>query len=93
MIRFANNDNGTMQQSTEFGTLDDDDVVNYEEEYETEQLSKITKLSGLNTSIQIFTEQSQPILFKTDVGKLGEISVFLKSKNMKESESLANDDE
>ena len=93
MIKFANNDNGTMQQSTEFGVLDDDDRINYDEEYETEQLSKITKLSGLSTTIQIFTEQNSPIMFKTDVGKLGEISIFLKSKNMKESESLANEDD
>lgn len=96
IIRFSSNADEVMKRYTEFGEDEDsesevedldDSNADYSEDFDTEQLTKITKLAGLGTNIQIYPSTGNPLLFKTNVGNLGKISVFIKSKSQQEKES------
>ena len=62
-----------------------DNTDEYSQEFSTEQLCRITKLAGLSTNMQIFP--GKPLLFKSNVGSLGKISIFIKSKEQLENET------
>ena len=64
----------------------------YEATFTTDQFTRINKIAGLANTIQIFTCTSNlPLLFRTSVGSLGKISVYIKSKESVEKE-LNNSD-
>ena len=63
----------TIETSTEFS-----------QEFNTEQLCRITKLSGLSGNIQIYP--GKPIRFSSNIGSLGKISIYIKSKDQLENE-------
>jgi len=96
LIRFSSDAGGVMTRYTEFGEKEDcdsdtdakeDDSVDYEEDFDTEQLTRITKLSGLSQNMQIYPKKNVPLKFTTTVGSLGKMSIYLKSKREQESES------
>lgn len=94
LIRFSSDAGGVMKRYTEFGETEDmdeelkiDNNYDYEEEFNTEQLSKITKISGFSNILQIFPKSTKPLLLRTNIGNLGKISIFLKSKDIQETES------
>lgn len=94
LIRFSSDAAGLMKRFTEFGEIEeskDDDhhklsKFDYEEAFDTEQLTRISKLSGLGSNMQIFSKKDQPLQFKSPVGSLGRISIYLKSKSIQEME-------
>jgi proliferating cell nuclear antigen PCNA len=90
-IKFTCETGGILERTVEFGERDEEEdkkegVVQYNQDFVTEQLARIIKIAGLSTQIKIFT--GKPLLFKTNVGNLGEISVFIKSKEQLEDECL-----
>ena len=97
LIRFSSDAGGVMKRFTEFGETedsendDDDDYKqkesDYAEDFDTEQLSRITKLSGLSTNIQIYPKSENPLLFRCPIGTLGKISIYIKSRSIQEIES------
>lgn len=98
LIRFASDAGGVMKRNTEFGETEDsdsdsDDEKNdepeYSEDFDTEQLTRITKLAGLSNTIQIYPKCDNPLMFRSFIGSLGRISIYLKSKNLIEAESHA----
>ena len=102
LIRFSSDAGGVMKRFTEFGETEDsdgeeDDSKNddpeYAEDFDTEQLTRITKLSGLSTNMQIYPKSDNPLLFRCPIGTLGKISIYLKSKNLQEVESRAIESE
>lgn len=102
LIRFSSDAGGVMKRFTEFGETEDsdseiedkkDDAPEYAEYFDTEQLTKITKLAGLSPTMQIYPKNDNPLLFKSLVGNLGKISIYLKSKNLQEIDSRAVEEE
>jgi proliferating cell nuclear antigen PCNA len=98
LIRFGSDAGGVMKRSTEFGETEDseeesseekDDEPEYSEEFDTEQLTRITKLAGLGTTMQIYPKSERPLKFRSTIGSLGVISIYLKSKSLQEVESHA----
>jgi proliferating cell nuclear antigen PCNA len=95
LIQFSSDAGGVMKRSTEFGEYDEHDdekkemKVEYEEDFETEQLTRITKLSGLSQNMQIYPKTDKPLLFRSQVGSLGKISIYIKSKTLQKQESEA----
>jgi proliferating cell nuclear antigen PCNA len=90
-IEFIADVDSIIKRSVSFGEGDDDDDDNSDEKKEgesiestfsTDQLQRIMKISGLNTKLYIYTGIDLPILFRSNVGNLGTISVYLKSKEM-----------
>lgn len=97
LIRFSSDAGGVMKRYTEFGEADDEDEededekeeidYDYDEEFSTEQLTRITKLAALSSTMKIYRSTGNPLLFKSNIGTLGEISIYVKSKNLQEIES------
>jgi proliferating cell nuclear antigen PCNA len=88
-IEFSCDAGGILKRSVQFGEKDDSLEENAKEsfcqDFITEQLCRITKLSGFSNDIQIFT--GKPLLFSSNVGSLGTISIFIKSKEQIENEN------
>jgi len=98
LIRFSSDAGGVMKRFTEFGETEDtddedeekkSDTPDYLESFDTEQLTRIAKLAGLSSNIQIYPKSDIPLLFRTAVGNVGKISIYLKSKSLQEVESRA----
>jgi proliferating cell nuclear antigen len=91
-IEFSCNAGGILKRTVQFGEIDEDedskDAAEYEQEFVTDQLCRITKLSGLSTNMQIFP--GKPLLFTSAVGSLGKISIYIKSKEQIDSENYTN---
>lgn len=102
MIRFSSDMEGVMKRYTDFGEPNDSDSDNdseydkedseYSENFDTEHLVRITKLAGLSSTLHIYTKNENPLLFKSQVGTLGHINIYLKSKNLQELESRTVED-
>ena len=54
----------------------------YEGEFDIVQILTIIKISGLNRQIQMFCTTGLPILLKSHVGNMGELRLYIKSKDM-----------
>lgn len=92
-IEFSCNAGGILKRSVRFGedANDEEDELGEEfiQDFNTEQLCRITKLSGLSTNIQIYP--GKPLLFKSNVGSIGNIAIYIKSKEQIESEACTID--
>jgi proliferating cell nuclear antigen PCNA len=94
-IKFLCNAGGVMKRHVEFGEMGDsddeeeenDNVIEYSQDFDTEQLSRITKMAGLSTNMQIYPKKGKPLLFKSAIGSLGKISIYIKSKDLIEKEN------
>ncbi len=58
----------------------------YKGEFDIIQILTIIKIAGLNRQIQLYCTQELPILLKTQVGTIGELRIYIKSKDMIEAE-------
>lgn len=64
----------------------------YNATFTTDQFSRINKISGLSPSMQIFPgSKDLPLLFRSSVGSLGKISIYIKSKELIEKEQGESD--
>ena len=86
-IDFSCSATGVYGRTVSFGNTDDeeDDEIIYKEDFNTETLSRISKLAVLSTNIQIFP--GKPLYFKSNIGNLGEINIYIKSKDQIEKDS------
>lgn len=89
-IEFSCNAGGILKRKVEFGEPSDESSSGeeYSQDFLTEQLCRITKLSGLSNNMQIFP--GKPLLFRSNIGSLGKISIYIKSKEQIESENYSN---
>jgi len=105
-IKFSCNQGAIYSREVLFGEIEEDDEdeedeeddevskAEYREDFDTEQLHRIVKLSGLGETMQVYPKMKLPLKFKSNVGQLGEISIYIKNKKQIEEEQLcANDDE
>ena len=88
-IEFSSNSGNILKRKVRFGDSEDDEEDDKKEEfcqdYVTEQLCRINKLSGLSSNIQIYT--GKPLLFESSIGTIGKIAIYIKSKEQIETES------
>lgn len=97
-IEFNCDAGGILKRTVQFGEVDDSDdekeennIEEYKQEFVTEQLCRITKLAGLGANIQIFP--GKPLLFRSNIGNLGKISIYIKSKQQIDSENCTVESE
>lgn len=81
-IKFVCNTNGVYSRDIVFGEYEQDEKSNASQEFETEQLCRISKVAGLSNQIQIYQSEFLPILFKSNIGSIGKMSVYLKDKSL-----------
>ena len=95
-IKFTCDAGGVMKRVTEFGEQEDSESDSeeeekedkeYKEDFKTEQLTRITKLAGLAQTMKIYPQKGAPLMFRSDVGTLGKISIYIKSEEMIEAEA------
>jgi proliferating cell nuclear antigen PCNA len=104
-IRFTCDAGGVMKRTTDFGETEDSDDESddeqdghdeYDADFDADQLSRITKLAGLKANMQIYPMEDLPLLFRSDVGSIGKISIYIKSREQianEKKEVLDSDDE
>jgi proliferating cell nuclear antigen PCNA len=98
-IEFIADADGILNRKIEFGDFEEsikyDDSNTYEGTFSTDQLTRISKISGLSNRMQIYAAKNLPLLFKSNIGSLGVISLYIKSKEISEEEMSEgeNDDE
>ena len=100
-IEFIADADGILKRKVVFGEDEDSDGEDSDEEesheyratFATDQLSRITKLAGLSSTMQIFPATADlPLLFKSNVGSLGKIAIYIKSKELTDQELCTYDD-
>lgn len=80
-----------------FGEFDEDsdnesnNIINnsYEQLFDTEQLTRINKISGLDTNIYFYINEknkSLPIYIMSKIGNLGYIGIFIKNNDQKDDD-------
>jgi proliferating cell nuclear antigen len=92
-IKFNCNSCGVYSREEIFGETEHDDKhtpYKNEQDFDTEQLCRIAKIAGLSHNMQIFQEPDLPLLFRTSVGTLGKISIYVKSKIQIEEDEQNN---
>ena len=86
---------GVYQKSVEFGESehsdeesdsDEDQAEEFSAEFATDQLTRIAKIAGLSTTMQIFPAVGLPLLIRSRVGSLGHVSIYIKSKEQVEED-------
>ncbi len=91
-IRFDTKVDGVMTRYTEFAETDNfdsddetdedaEDEGTYSEDFSTEQIVKISKIAGLSNNIHFSGKEGLPLQIKSRIGSLGELTIFLNSKN------------
>lgn len=95
-IKFSSNAGSVYSREVTFGENDqEDDFDPVTQEFDTEQLTRISKIAGLNSSgtnnMQIYQNPNLPLLFRSPTGSLGKISIYVKSKlQIEEDEQIQN---
>ena len=54
--------------------------VKYNADFNTDQLTQLMKISGLSTQMHIYAKEGLPLLFESNVGNIGHIKIYSKSK-------------
>lgn len=93
-VQFGCNAGGIMKRKVDFGESNDSDSdeenenIEYNKEFDTEQLSRIIKIAGLGSNIKIYPKTENPLMFRTNIGNLGFISIYIKSKDLMEKDRI-----
>lgn len=99
-IEFLADVDGILQRKVEFGSDEEESGEDENENetknndylatFDTDRLSRINKIAGLSTFIHIYTSNNKeiPLLLKTNVGNLGNISIIIKSNEIVQEEML-----
>jgi proliferating cell nuclear antigen PCNA len=70
---------------------DDSDDILYDQTFNTDQFTKITKISGMSNIIQIYASPNLPLLFKSNIGTIGKLSLYIKSRELIQEENETNE--
>ena len=70
-----------LKRSVKFGASEPDDLVNFDKQFSTDILFKIIKVAGLHGTLQIYTNNLQPLKIKSRIGDFGIMSIYIKSKD------------
>ena len=95
-IKFLCDAGSVYKREVTFGDMESDeqdDSNNYDELFDTEQLSRIIKIAGLGTSLQIYPKTDLPLMLRSSVGQLGSLSIYIKTKKQIEEDEFKADDQ
>ena len=64
----------------------EDDIDNYKQSFPTEDIIQLVKVGGLSNTVQIYATNDLPLKFTLNIGSLGTLSIYIKSKESIEDE-------
>lgn len=79
---------GELENSDDSDNETEDQVEILLQNFKSITLTKIIKISGLCTNLQVFIENDLPLIFKSNVGSLGNITIYIKSNELLEKEKV-----
>jgi len=94
-VRFLCNVDNIYSREIALGETDMEDrekSMLYMEEFDSEIFSRITKISGLHPNMYIYYCTEMPLLLKTNIGNVGELCIFIKTKKQMLLENNNNED-
>lgn len=93
IIKFFVNGKNLFSREISIGEEDDDVTQSdsFSQTFNTSHITQLTKCSGQTGNIQIYSHAELPIQIKMKVGTLGQLTVFIKSKEL--IDMLENDDD
>lgn len=86
-IRFFCDAGGIYSKDMKFGELELDKKPTYCKDFDTDDLYSIIKISSLGTNLKIYTHDSLPLYFQTQLGSIGTVKIFIKDKEQIEHEA------
>lgn len=88
-VRFKCDAESVYKREVLFGEVDPEyNLPEILQEFDTEMLTRISKISGLNNTMQIQQKEGLPLKITSSVGNLGQISIYLKSKEQIEEDEM-----
>jgi proliferating cell nuclear antigen PCNA len=93
VLKFICNTNNIFSREILFGEFDEKIDLSFIQEFDTEQLYRVSKISGLSTLIQVYQKEGLPLYLNTNIGNLGNISIFVKDKKQIDEEDLGTNEE
>lgn len=84
-IKFVCKMDNIFSKEVLFGDVEEEEDI-YTDIFDIEQLLKIIKISGLNKNFQLYFNQNLPLFLKINIGELGSLSIYVKSKKQIENE-------
>lgn len=86
-VSIATSSQGIYSRDVLFGELSDESPIEFREEFDIEQFARIVKIAGLSKYIQVCG--GEPLLLKTNIGQLGTMSIYIKTKGQLRSEEIS----
>jgi proliferating cell nuclear antigen PCNA len=81
--------NDIMGKKRAFGDYEENDTEEkFSDTFISEQLNRIYKMAGLASSVKIYAECDLPLLVKTNIGSLGKLQIFIKTKSQIEQDEI-----
>jgi len=92
-LKFNCDTSGIYSREIVFGESDEKMVLTCIQEFDTEQLYRVSKIAGICSLIQIYQKDGLPLLFSSSVGNLGSISIFVKDKKQIQEDDLGKNED
>jgi proliferating cell nuclear antigen len=95
-VKFKCDAESVYKREVLFGEEDlDYNIPEVTQSFDTEMLTRISKIAGLNSTMHIHQSPRMPLKITSAVGNLGTIAIYLKSKDQIEQEEMqvGSDDE
>lgn len=89
-IKFNCNAGNIYSREIVFGDNDEEEKIEageYNQSFDAQHLLRILKITGLSSNISIFICTNLPILLKTNIGSIGTIALYIKSKEQIENDN------
>ena len=92
-LKFNCNSNDIYSREIIFGESEEKMEITCTQDFDTEQLYRMSKISGLSTMIQVYQKEGSPLFFNSNIGNLGKMSIYIKDKKQIHEEDLGTNEE
>jgi hypothetical protein len=92
-IRYYCDNGQLMTADKRHGDIDIKEDVNYKESFDSSLLVKLQKILGLSQNVKVFITEGCPLKFELNIGSLGTICIYIKSREIVDRESTVGDEE
>jgi proliferating cell nuclear antigen PCNA len=92
-LKFNCNSNDIYSREIIFGESEEKMEITCIQDFDTEQLYRMSKISGLSTMIQVYQKEGSPLFFNSNIGNLGKMSIYIKDKKQIHEEDLGTNEE